>query len=359
MILNGYAILATFVGLVELCVGIAVVCLASAGLRRRAATGPALDTVAPRDAILLLLAFALVGASVASWPILYLLLASYIPEWFGVMCIQGVVRVGTGSEGAAGWLPTLVHALEFTKPSLVLAAGAWLTLHVADRRTRTSPLAGRVLGALLVVGLLATLDAAAQLAYVGIPKKERFLAAGCCVVPQDFADRTGSLGAADDTSAPAPRGRTTLVVSFYALSGVLVVGARWSATRDDRAAATAATAAAGTRAGWSSAALTVIALAALPITALFVAQVAAPVFLDRPDHRCAYCLLTSSPLAVTAMATYVAAAFATGWADVADRFGTTGETGAFISAQRRRLLRFASIGYLTALVILTGKLLAA
>lgn len=359
MIFNAYAVLAIFVGLLELALGVWVVCLTGTALARRRT---AFTAVAPvhtdesRASLLLLLAFALLGASVASWPLLYLLLASYIPEWLGVMCVQGVSRVGTGSEGAGGWLPTLVRTLEFTKPALVFAAGAWLVLHVANRRTRTSPLEGRVLGALLVVGLLATLDAGTQLAYVGIPKKERFLAAGCCVVPTEFADRTTSPGFPVGGSAPDAPERKALVVAFYALSGVLVVGTRWASVRSDRAGQPTVP---GARAGWSSDALTLAAFAALPVAVLFLSNVAAPAFLGQPDHRCAHCLLTKSPLGVAVMASYLVGAFATGWAGVVDRFASSAETASFVPPERRRLLDLGTLGYLAALVLLTGRLLVA
>ncbi len=357
MILNAYAVLAIFVGLIELGLAVVVVRLSMSALarRRRAlSTSNSLETSESRASLLLLVAFALLGASIASWPLLYLLLASYIPSWFGVMCIQGVGKVGTGSEGASGWLPTLVRTLEFTKPALVFATGAWLVLHVANRRTRTAPLEGRVLGALLVVGALAAIDAGAQLAYVGIPKQERFLANGCCTVPQELADRAATFGISIVEVAPALFTKTSLVIAFYALTGALVIGSRWAAV-----ASTRPTPKSERWTGWSSDALTIAAAASLPVAVLFLSNVAAPAFLGLPDHRCAHCLLTSSPLALVAIASYLVGAFATGWAGVAGRFARDDETAASLPAQRRRLLDVASFGYLTSLVVLTGRFLVA
>ena len=57
-----------------------------------------------------------VGLGLASWPLLYLLLQSYVPEWPDVMCIYGVTRVGAGSVGASRFLPGLVTALQVLKP---------------------------------------------------------------------------------------------------------------------------------------------------------------------------------------------------------------------------------------------------
>ena len=118
--------------------------------------------------------------NVLAWPIFYLLLQSYVTEWPGVMCIYGVTRVGAGSLGSSRFLPPLLDTLQVTKPLLVFLSGAWFALHLVDRRTRTAPLTGRVLLLLLAASLLACADAAAELAYLSIPKKEEFLSSGCC-----------------------------------------------------------------------------------------------------------------------------------------------------------------------------------
>src|SRR5262245_41954295 len=167
MILNAYSVLALFVGAVEGVLGLLVAAAAARALARRRrdrAAGEASQE--PAAALLLLAAAALLAVSLASWPLLYLLLGSYVPVWRDVMCIQGVARIGSGSVGPAGWLPLLVQALQVTKPLLVFVTGAWLVLHLLDRRTRTAPLWGRVLGVIAAGGLLAAVDAGAMVAYV-------------------------------------------------------------------------------------------------------------------------------------------------------------------------------------------------
>ena len=80
-----------------------------------------------RNAYLMMtLALVLLGLGLASWPLLYLLLQSYVPSWPGVMCIDGVTRIGTGSLGASRFLPGLLTALQVFKPLLMLMGGAWL-----------------------------------------------------------------------------------------------------------------------------------------------------------------------------------------------------------------------------------------
>src|SRR5205085_11721940 len=66
----------------------------------------------------------------------------------------------------------------------VLAGGAWFVLYLLNRRTATGPLLGRLFLVLLPLGALAVADAAAELAYVGIPKKEEFASSGCCTVSE-------------------------------------------------------------------------------------------------------------------------------------------------------------------------------
>ena len=99
------------------------------------------------------------------------------------------------------------------------------------------------------------------------------------------------------------------------------------------------------------------AVASLPVGAAFLSRVAAPAFLDAPGHACAYCLLAASPLALVAAAAWLAGAFSTGWSTVARRLARHDETAATLPAQRRVLLRFASLGYLTALLLTSGRLL--
>src|SRR5262249_49616077 len=124
-----------------------------------------------------------------SWPLFYLLLQSYVPEWEGVMCIYGVTRIGAGSVGPARFLPPLVTALQAVKPALVFLSGAWFVLYLINRGTRTAPLTGRVHLLVLAAGLLGVADAAAEGAYLVIPKKEVFLSTGCCTAAPEESSR--------------------------------------------------------------------------------------------------------------------------------------------------------------------------
>src|SRR5262245_22918115 len=204
MILNTYAVLLVFVGVLQLILGLLVVRLAvpawHASIRR---TDPdSRSAVQDRVYLLLLLALLLLAVNLVSWPLLYLLLQSYVPEWPGVMCIYGVTRVGEGSLGSAQYLPGLLVMLQFTKPALVFVGGAWFVLYKLNGRTSTGALLPRVLAIFIPLGMLTMVDAAAELAYVGIPKKEEFPPAGCCTASGDAGDRLHPRALVDDAVRP-------------------------------------------------------------------------------------------------------------------------------------------------------------
>src|SRR5579885_440917 len=195
MILNAYAVLDAFVSLLRLGLGLSILYLGAFAWRtwrrnRESVNGPSSED---RLHLLLLLAGVMLWLNVLSWPTFYLLLQSYVPEWPGVMCIYGVTRIGTGSIGPSRFLPSLVTALQTMKPILVFLSGAWFVLHLINRRTRTAPWTGRVLALLLLSGLLGIADAAIEIAYLVIPKKEQFLSVGCCTIAYTEDTESGRL----------------------------------------------------------------------------------------------------------------------------------------------------------------------
>ena len=317
MILNAYALLTLFAALVELALGVAILVLAARALLRRRADPHRVDERLP---LLGHLASVLLVASALSWPLLYLLLDSYVPAWRGVVCIQGVTRIGEGSVGAAGWLPTLVSILEATKPALLLAVGAWAVVRGATRAAAAAPRLGRELSALLVCGSLALVDAAASFAYVLIPKKERFLESACCAVPL----RSGVRLSEGDF--------TTLTASTYDARALTFAWA--AATLAELLAITWAL----RRPRWTWAALGAAGLSVL-VGLPFVREVAAPAFLDLPRHRCTYCVLSSSVAGVAFLAFAAAGVLCVAWAAVAQ--ATAGEAVALTlrDGARCRLLR--------------------
>src|SRR5947209_7714606 len=147
MILNAYAVLDAFTSLLRFPLGLLVLGLGLVAWRRSrwSAGAEARQSLEARNYLLSLVALLLLALNVGSWPLLYLLLQSYVREWPGVMCIYGVTRIGSGSIGSSRFLPALVTTLQAMKPALVFLSGAWFVLHLVNWRTRTAPLTGRIL----------------------------------------------------------------------------------------------------------------------------------------------------------------------------------------------------------------------
>ena len=334
MILNGYAVLDAFLSLLRL--GLALLILWGGSTawwawRRHADAPEDRKALEDRCYLLFLAAGLLLWLNVLAWSIFYLLLQSYVPEWPGVMCIYGVTRIGAGSLGASRTLPLLVAALQAMKPALVFLSGGWFVLYLLNRRTRTAPLTGRVLLVLLAAGLLAAADAAAELAYLGIPKKEEFLSTGCCTVAFDAdsgASRFLPGGLAGEEEARWLPGVAAAVNAILLL-------ALFGCTRRGRRP----------RARWL-AGLLLGAVLATAVNAVFLVEVAAPHLLHKPYHHCPYDLVPQAPESLVAVALFLGGSFSIGWACVARWLGKTPETVAFLPGMVDRLLHVAFLGTL-------------
>lgn len=335
MILNPFSVIAAFAAALRIVLGILAVVVGVRALRRASGAGE------ERYHLLLGLGMSLVGLGVVSWPLLYLVLDSYVPAnggpaLPGVMCVQGVSRIGTGSVGPASFLPGLVLFLEVMKPLLVFVAGACLVLHLADRRRRTGALARHALLAFTLFGALVVADGGAETAYLLIPKQEKFLAAGCCAAH--------AAAEAPPPVAPPPGSRGPLTAAFLSVGAALVL---------------ALTAAIRRGGAWLALALP-LALLSLPLGLVFLGDVAAPTYLRLPYHHCVFCLARLRPETLVGIALYVLGAFGVGWA-VSARLAAMGggglgspddpgpgSTGEGIVSP---LLRMARFGYLGSLLM--------
>ncbi len=340
MILNSYAVLTAFVALLRLLLGLLVLGLGIATWRGRAESPEERATLEDRNTLVILLTLLLVVLNVASWPLLYLLLQSYVPEWPGVMCIYGVTQIGADSPGPGRFLPGLLRLLQLTKPALAFAGGAWFVLYWLDRRTRTAPLLSRLFAVLLPLGLLAAADAAAELAYVGIPKKEEPPAGGCCVT----ADSRG-LERFLPPVLVGDAGRPWLAAAYYGANlglalTLLAVGRRRASVPGSAVMAL----------------LLLAGVADLAVSGVFLVEVAAPALLQLPYHHCPYDLIPQVPEAVVAVALFLAGLFGLGWACVARWFGRCPETEPFLGDAVRGLLRWSAGAYLASLAMLALEL---
>jgi hypothetical protein len=348
VILNSYAVLDGFVSLFRLGLGLLVLGLGLLAWRawsHRAQSVEGRQAVEDRGYLLFLLAGLLLILNVAAWPIFYLLLQSYVPEWPGVMCIYGVTRIGTGSAGISRFLPPLVTTLQVLKPGLVFLSGAWFILYLVNRRTHTAPLTGRVLALMAAAGLLAVADAAAEVAYLGIPKKEVFLSVGCC---------TGTLGGEDDASRFLPRGLTAegaepwLYGAYYTVQLGMIV-ALWSCCR--RTDLKSILRCLGPLLGGAA--------LSLAVGAVYLIDVAAPRLLANflPHHHCPYDLVPQAPASVAAVAIFVGGCFCVGWACLAAWLGCHTESRPFLAQMLGRLLHLAFLCYLSSALMISVELM--
>jgi hypothetical protein len=339
MILNSYAVLVAFVGIVRLGVGVSLASLAGRALcrGRRVVDSTAGQRVSDRFYLLLVLGVALFGLNLLSWPLLYLLLQSYVAEFPEVMCIYGVTRIGEGSQGASRHLPMLLIFLQASKPLVVLVGGAWFVLYLINRRCDGAPLLPRLLLLALPLGISGGVDAGAELTYIGLSKSEDPLPSGCCTSPR-ADDRFVPQGMTDEES------RGALTVAFYGGNAILMLGAGL-VTRGGRVPGIFA--------------LTVLVSTATAMTAVsaaFLIDVSAPKLLHLPLHHCAYDLLPRVPEAAVAMALYVAGVFCIAWAWVARVLGSVDEAHSHAGEMTSRLLRIGLWCYLTSICMLSIEL---
>jgi hypothetical protein len=336
MILNAYAVLDAATSLLRGFLGVAVVLLAGSLWCKWRTALPAerRQMLEDRSYFLFLLTNLLLILSLVSWPLFYLLLQSYVPQWPGVMCIYGVTRIGAGSSGVSRFLPGLVSALQVLKPALVFAAGAWFVLYLLNRRTSTAPLMSRVLLGVMVFGVLATCDATAEGAYLMIPKKEEFLSSGCCTVTTVSEDSFSGI-LADENHGELFSGLYYLVnggMSLLLLGHVLLPSLRQRLL--------------------GLLPLAVGAVISVPVSIVFLIAVAAPVLLHLAHHHCPYDLLPAVPESVVALGLFAAGCFCVGWACVAGWFGNCQETKPFLSEEVGRALRWALWGYAGSMAML-------
>jgi hypothetical protein len=343
VILNAYAVLAAFVSVLSFLLGLLLMVFGLAAWRQcgRDPSPEGRKHLEDRGALLFLSAFALVGLNLISWPLLYLLLQSYVPQMkqLGqpVMCIYGVTQFGKDSFGPARFLPELLRTLQLTKPLLVFCGGAWFVLHLVNRRSQTAPILRRVLVAAVILGALAEVDAAAEAAYLVIPKREDEPAVGCCGGVFDDPDHglqaTGLVG---------ERAEPMLWPAYYGITAALALGvlaAAWPPGERPRSGCLGV--------------LLAGAVIAVPVTGLFLIDIAAPRLMHRPWHHCPYELITRVPEAVLAVALFLWGTFSIGWACVADWAGRSPETRLLVAAQVRRLLWTAFFCYVASCLMLS------
>jgi hypothetical protein len=339
MVLNGYTYLAAFIAILRLVIAILVVALGSrAWLVARTRPSPTLsERVDSRSYLVMLLIFFLLGLNFASWPIFYLLLQSYVGEFPGAMCIYGVMRIGEASLGPSRRLPVLLLLLQATKPVMVFAGGAWFVLYVLNRLTATGAILPRLLFLAVPIGIIAVVDASAELAYLALPKVEDIPSAGCCTI-----DRTESRFLTEGFISAQRRGELTTLL--FTATAIVFLGCTL-AVRWPRFAG---------RAGLTSLLAATIATACIGF--VYLVDVAAPILLRLPNHHCPYDLPARVPESTIAIALFVGGVFCIGWAWTSRWLGSSPETEKPLTCIVCRMLRIGQWCILTSVCMLVFEL---
>jgi hypothetical protein len=310
--LDAFSVVVAFLAVIEVALGVTAAVLGARQLRRPPATSGETDLRRP---LIALVAATLVVVTVVSAPLFYLLLASWVPRWSGVMCVEGVRRIGLGAAGAVGMLPRLVGALDVAKPLVVFTAGAWMVL----RRATGTSAARRAAVAAIALGCIAAFDGAAEAAYVVIPKQEVEADAGCCTTTTHAAARDAGLTPDGRAPSDGSRGTTAMFLATAAALGAASLAAR-------RADGVFGAPAVG-------AVLCVAAAATIPLATSYLADVVAPAVLHLPYHRCVWCAFAAAPETIVGAAVYLAGVFCVGWAWI-ERLTTVHGAGGADPARR-------------------------
>jgi hypothetical protein len=338
MILNAYAVLDFSLSLLRLLLALGIVGLGGLAWFRRSPTPDAKKDLEDRSYLLFLMAILLLGLNLLSWPLLYLLLQSYVSEWPGVMCVYGVTRIGTDCVGPSRFLPGLLQFLQLAKPALAFVSGLWFVLYLVNRQTATAPLSHRILAVLVLAGLIAVGDAAAELIYLEIPKKEDFSSGCCAPTSQDASHGTWLV----PNAVVSVRDRPLLTAGYYSVTAAVILGVISSLTQARQQQHVPRL--------WP---LVVGALVALSIATVFLVEVEAPVLLRLPYHHCPYDLLPRVPEAVLGMALFLGGTFCVGWAWLTGWWGNCEESRPFLHETIATILLVGLFCYLGSMVLTT------
>jgi hypothetical protein len=322
MIVNAYSILMLFMaGLGLVLAGMLVGASLKAAWRIRRSRGHPESSAAERSAHLAALVAAVcLAILVIGWPLLYAMLASFVPEVPGAMCIYGVTRV----------MPGTAALIQVARPAAIFVLGAWLLLeHV---RRQSGALLRRSAGMLALAGsaCLVACACGAELYYV--LNMNSLNEVSCC---SHCARRTSAkLEAAEHYlpwGLPGPQRRAVLNGFFVAGVPLLAV---WLLAQSRRPALR--------RKGWALArgALLLVTAAGLGFAWLLeFSEVLAPLLMRLPFHHCLYCLLFNgkvpdSPLMVGNLALGVLFA---GWAAILEVASSGASPGPAAPVLERRL----------------------
>jgi hypothetical protein len=282
-----------------------------------------------RSYLVLLILIIVLMMRLINWPLFYATLQSFITDVEGAMCIFGVTQVKSG----------LTRFLEFLKPVNFFLIGGWLTLHVLDRATKTSPLMRKKLLLLSVIGLFVLADSIGDiLLMIGIVPESLV---SCCTTVIDILDRPTRT---TPESIFGPEYAQSLQVLFFithlALLGFIGVSLKFKIFRRPI--------------------LGLLFLFSLLNAILFLLsqiEVFAPAMMHLPFHHCLYCLWQYVPDSILLFVFFSLGTFSVGWGFTTELFGRHEETGELLSVFLRKIYSFAFFFLSASLIMLVIHLL--
>jgi hypothetical protein len=275
VILNPWTVSSLFLSVVGLALAASAlaVVLRGAGAARANTKRAASEAAEDRGHLLVIVVAVLALVRLIAWPQFYLLLKSYVPELapFGVMCAFGVTRIE----------PTLVAAIELSKPLALFGFGFWWLIVLLERRADQAGFARARNRVAVALALCAAGECALEIVYVLRDKVGHPVT--CCT---QFLDTAAANGAG--SAAAAESGFLGGSLALYCAVNALAVGLAIAASRAPQ-----------TRSRWraplTALALAVLAVANLCVTYATWVAVVAPRVLGLPYHHCMYELLTDTP----------------------------------------------------------------
>ncbi len=275
------------------------------------------------------------GILVVGWLLFYAMLASFVPEVPGAMCMYGVTKV----------MPSTTTVIQAAVPALIFLLGSWLLLEYASRSSgRPVRRAGGMLALVVLAGLVGA-TCATELYYV--LNMESLNEVSCC---SSFGEDASSKLQAPSYYLPwTLPGRFRRIILTMMFFGGIPLLAVWllrqraeSAARRRRLALVL------------NGVLLVVSAGLGVVSLLAFSEVLAAVLMRLPFHNCVYCLVTNgrapeSPLILGNLGIGLLAA---GWTAV---LGTALELGCPVPSLLYRRVRILGATTLAAsmLMILT------
>jgi hypothetical protein len=285
----------------------------------------------------LYLAFLLVAVAMLcrglAWPLLYLMLQSFIPDVPGAMCIFGTTQV----------MPVLIRFLEVLKPVLFFLIGAWFILYGIDRAAMAYSLTNRKFLFFWVLCVLAGLDAAGDMA-LAITYAPPGIPVTCCTVIGDIQFPVARIKTPAILGTRGGELGTVLYHGIHIFSvgivAALLMTRRWKSSAKGHKGAL-----------WLS---LLLAIGGTVITCVAMIDRIGPTLMRLPHHHCPYCLLQYVPVSIAFLGLELFGTFSLGWAFVAGTLGRTEETRSISSEWVRKMWKSACFCLLVSWVIVVA-----